>query len=202
MRGHSLGNSIAREQPLRPTSLPGLLSHSVVGEGREKGCPLLSAQVEEVSAAVNDKKNEAKSTDPMDKFCENNEDADECRVYGERASQISCAVICVKALSNAGRAQAVLALLGCIAVPAYKGSVGKEGKGYIAVSAYWGNFAKQALKSQSQHVKHADMNLANLKTSVWKRKGYIAGPACVGSLADAENKGACTQTGPIWRTKA
>jgi len=40
-------------------------------------------QVEEVSAAVNDKKRDAQSTDPMEKFCEGNEDADECRVYGK-----------------------------------------------------------------------------------------------------------------------
>jgi len=34
-------------------------------------------QVEEVSAAANDKKKQVASTDPMDKFCEGNEDADE-----------------------------------------------------------------------------------------------------------------------------
>lgn len=41
-------------------------------------------QVEEISAAQNDKKTVAKETsDPLEQFCEGNPDADECRVYGE-----------------------------------------------------------------------------------------------------------------------
>eukprot|EP00983_Pelagomonas_calceolata_P034139 1068950-Pelagomonas_calceolata.AAC.2 len=40
------------------------------------------AQVEEASAAAAHKK-QNETQDPMEKFCEGNEDADECRVYGE-----------------------------------------------------------------------------------------------------------------------
>jgi len=44
------------------------------------------AQVEEASAAAAHKKQNEQMQDPMEKFCEGNEDADECRVYGEARS--------------------------------------------------------------------------------------------------------------------
>lgn len=38
-------------------------------------------QVEEISAAIYHHKQEEATQDPMEKFCEGNEDADECRVF-------------------------------------------------------------------------------------------------------------------------
>ncbi len=37
--------------------------------------------VEEISAAAEKKRKAAKEQDPLEKFCEDNADADECRVY-------------------------------------------------------------------------------------------------------------------------
>lgn len=39
--------------------------------------------VEELSAAASHAKEQAKSSDPLEKYCEGAPDADECRVYGE-----------------------------------------------------------------------------------------------------------------------
>lgn len=39
------------------------------------------AQVEEASAHASHQKAQKEAQDPMEKFCEGNEDADECRVY-------------------------------------------------------------------------------------------------------------------------
>lgn len=45
--------------------------------------PPSTTQVEEVSAAVADKKTVAKeNSDPLEQFCEGDPSADECRVYG------------------------------------------------------------------------------------------------------------------------
>ena len=57
--------------------------------------PLLArAQVEEASAAAAHKKANEQSNDPMEKFCEGNEDADECRVYGECEVAHACLLAC------------------------------------------------------------------------------------------------------------
>ena len=40
-----------------------------------------SPQVEEISAAESHKKANEKAVDPLEKFCGDNPDADECRVY-------------------------------------------------------------------------------------------------------------------------
>uniref|UniRef100_A0A7S3QKW3 CP12 domain-containing protein n=1 Tax=Dunaliella tertiolecta TaxID=3047 RepID=A0A7S3QKW3_DUNTE len=74
VRAEVPGDNAAVQQALKK-------AEAACKDGNSAECTTAWDQVEEVSAAVNDKKNEAKSTDPMDKFCENNEDADECRVY-------------------------------------------------------------------------------------------------------------------------
>ncbi|KAF5827003.1 small protein associating with GAPDH and PRK [Dunaliella salina] len=74
VRAEVPGDNAAVQQALKE-------AEAACKDGNSAECTTAWDNVEEVSAAVNDKKREAKSTDPMDKFCEDNEDADECRVY-------------------------------------------------------------------------------------------------------------------------
>jgi len=46
-------------------------------------CAVAFDNVEEVSAAVAHKKQAAASSDPLEAFCDDNPDADECRVYDD-----------------------------------------------------------------------------------------------------------------------
>lgn len=46
-------------------------------------CAVAFDAVEEVSAAVAHKKQAAAKSDPLDLFCDDNPDADECRIYDD-----------------------------------------------------------------------------------------------------------------------
>jgi hypothetical protein len=50
-------------------------------QGATPECAVAWDTVEEISAAAEKKRLAAKEMDPMEKFCEDNADADECRVY-------------------------------------------------------------------------------------------------------------------------
>eukprot|EP00775_Hariotina_reticulata_P005222 gene5222-5459_t len=53
-------------------------------DGTAGECAAAWDNVEEISAAISHKKvAEAESSDPLEKFCDDNPDADECRVYDE-----------------------------------------------------------------------------------------------------------------------
>merc|ERR1711977_650209 len=50
-------------------------------EGTTADCAVAWDEVEELSAEIKHKKDKAKKADPLEEFCEDNPEADECRVY-------------------------------------------------------------------------------------------------------------------------
>lgn len=65
-------------RPLTPHT-PGRAQACAKGTSSE--CAVAWDAVEEISAAADKKRQAAKAEDPLEKFCEDNADADECRVY-------------------------------------------------------------------------------------------------------------------------
>ena len=53
-------------------------------DGKAGECAAAWDNVEEISAAIaHEKAKESTSQDPLDKFCDDNPDADECRIYDD-----------------------------------------------------------------------------------------------------------------------
>lgn len=51
--------------------------------GTSGECAAAWDNVEEISAAISHSKADTKSSDPLEQFCDDNPDADECRVYDD-----------------------------------------------------------------------------------------------------------------------
>lgn len=94
-KGHfRIPQSFCRVQPLRLRRYPSFVLHAepdVEGaikeaeeaceSGSEAECATAWDTVEELSAAKSDKEKKAERKDPLEEYCEEAPDADECRVY-------------------------------------------------------------------------------------------------------------------------
>jgi len=81
------GRFIVRAEPEKAAVETAIKEAEAACDGGTAGeCAAAWDNVEEISAAISHKKDAAKANntdDPLERFCEDNPDADECRVYDD-----------------------------------------------------------------------------------------------------------------------